>query len=147
MREDPPRGFWRTKKLDQLSADEWESLCDGCGKCCLHKIQDEDTDEVLYTRVACRLLDIERCRCTDYGTRFEQVPDCLAIRQHLDKIHWLPATCAYRLLAEGRDLPAWHPLRSGDPETVHRQGISIRDFALREQDVDNVEDHVVEEFH
>lgn len=146
MTEDTPAAFWRTRALDQLSEDEWESLCDGCGKCCLHKIEDEDTSELLYTRVACRLLDIARCRCTDYDRRFMQVPDCLAIRQHLDKVHWLPETCAYRVLAEGHDLPSWHPLRSGDPEAVHRHGISIRDFALREQDVECIEDHVVEEF-
>ncbi len=146
MTKGAPHAFWRTKTLDQLTDDEWERLCDGCGKCCLHKIEDEDTSELLYTRVACRLLDIARCQCTDYDRRFVQVPDCLAIRQHLDKVHWLPETCAYRVLAEGHDLPSWHPLRSGDPEAVHHLGISIRDFALREQDVECIEEHVVEEF-
>lgn len=127
-----------------MSTEQWESLCDGCGKCCLHKLEDEDTEEILYTRVACSLLDIKRCRCTDYRNRTAQVPDCLQVRQLLDKLHWLPSTCAYRLLAEGRDLPLWHPLVSGDPDSVHRTGVSVRAFAVSEDQAGCIEDHVIE---
>ncbi len=132
------------KSLAELIPEEWESLCDGCGKCCLHKLEDEDTGEILFTRVACRLLDISRCRCTDYLHRSERVPDCLNVRELLDRPHWLPSTCAYRLLAEGRELPFWHPLLSGDPSAVHRAGVSVRAYALSEEQVDCIEDHVVE---
>lgn len=138
------RSFWRDKSLDVLSADEWERLCDGCAKCCLHKLEDEDTGDILFTGVACRLLDISRCRCTDYSRRVERVPDCLSVRLLRDKSHWLPATCAYRLLAEGRDLPPWHPLLSGDSESVHRAGISVRAYAVPEDQVRCLEDHVLE---
>lgn len=138
------RSFWREKSLDQLSAEEWESLCDGCAKCCLHKLEDEDTGEILFTGVACRLLDIDRCRCVDYPHRMERVPECLNVRLLRDKPHWLPSTCAYRLLADGRDLPPWHPLVSGDAATVHRAGISVRAYALPEDQVLCLEDHVIE---
>lgn len=136
--------FWRTTALDQLSDDEWESLCDGCGKCCLHKLEDEDTGEILFTRVACRLLEISRCRCSDYENRLRRVPECLDVRRHMDKLSWLPSTCAYRLLGEGLDLPPWHPLVCGEPSAVHRAGVSVRDYALPEEQIDRVEDYVVE---
>ncbi|HEY8565898.1 MAG TPA: YcgN family cysteine cluster protein [Beijerinckiaceae bacterium] len=120
--------FWRTKSLEALSPAEWESLCDGCGRCCLVKLQDEETDEIAYTDVGCTLLDGNACRCRSYETRQEQVPDCVRLTpETVRTLSWLPSTCAYRLVAEGRELAWWHPLVSGDPGTVHRAGISVQD--------------------
>jgi uncharacterized cysteine cluster protein YcgN (CxxCxxCC family) len=120
--------FWRVKPLEAMTAAEWESLCDGCGRCCLVKLEDEDTGEVAYTNVGCTLLDGDSCRCRDYDSRQARVPDCVRLTPDAVRtLSWLPPTCAYRLLAEGRDLPWWHPLLSGDPETVHGAGISVRD--------------------
>jgi uncharacterized cysteine cluster protein YcgN (CxxCxxCC family) len=130
--------------MADLSDDEWEALCDGCGKCCLHKLEDEDTREILFTSVACRLLDIDRCRCTRYATRRREVPDCLDIREALHHPHWLPETCAYRLIAGGLPLPAWHPLVSARTDSVHRAGISIRSYAIPEQQAEHLEEHVIE---
>ena len=129
-----PAHFWLHTPLSRLTEREWESLCDGCGRCCLHKVEDRRSGEVYYTRAACRLLDCERCRCRDYAHRSEQVPRCLRITPiNLVTLRpWLPATCAYRLLAEGRDLYPWHPLISGDPESVHQAGISVRRLAIPE---------------
>lgn len=111
-----------------MSAQEWESLCDGCGRCCLLKLQDEDTDRIAYTDVACRLFDLGTCRCSDYPNRQGHVPDCVRLTpQVVEEIGWLPPTCAYRLVDEGKDLPWWHPLVSGDPETVVKAGVSVRD--------------------
>ncbi len=132
----PP--FWRTKRLGEMSRAEWESLCDGCGKCCLIKLEDADTGRVDYTDVACHLLDTDSCRCTDYRNRHRRVPDCVRLDpRRLDEIvGWMPSTCAYRLLAEGRDLPDWHPLVSGDPGSVERAGVSIRGRAVGDADLD-----------
>jgi uncharacterized protein len=137
--------FWREKSLAEMTEPEWESLCDGCGRCCLYKLEDEDTGEILFTRVACRLLDIETCRCAHYSKRSEWVPDCLNLRQGFTQFHWLPPTCAYRLLAKGWGLPTWHPLVSGRTESVHEAGRSARDFAILESEVGCVEDHVIED--
>ena len=128
-----------------MTRAEWERLCDGCGRCCLHKLRDEDTDRVVFTNVACRLLNIETCRCADYEHRKNWVPDCVKLTAaKLPAIDWLPPSCAYRLVAEGKDLPWWHPLVSGDPETVHQAGISVRGRALRERDAGDLEDHCVQ---
>jgi uncharacterized cysteine cluster protein YcgN (CxxCxxCC family) len=128
--------FWHYKKLSELTAEEWESLCDGCGRCCLKKLQDEETGEIAYTDVACKLLDRERCRCRRYTRRHELVPDCVALRPSDEKtFDWLPTTCAYRRVAAGKPLEWWHPLVSGDPETVHRAGISVRGRTIAEGDV------------
>ena len=137
------RPFWRTKRLEDMTSSEWEALCDGCGKCCLLKAEDEDTGEVLYTEVACRLLDLESCRCTDYRHRKRHVPDCVQLTPHgVRTIPWLPATCAYRLVDEGHDLYWWHHLISSDPETVHLAGISVKGRALPEGDVGDPLSHL-----
>jgi uncharacterized protein len=125
MTADAP--FWRTKRLDKLSDSEWESLCDGCGRCCLVKLEEEETDRTYFTDVGCRLLDGHTCRCRDYDNRTAKVDDCVRLTpQNILELGWLPPTCAYRLVAEGRDLYWWHPLVSGDAETVHAAGISVR---------------------
>lgn len=139
--------FWRRKTLAQMTVDEWESLCDGCGKCCLVKLQDPDTDEIAYTDVACRLLDGASCRCADYPNRKQRVPDCVVLNPRVvADLSWMPSTCAYRLLKEGRDLAWWHPLVSGDPGTVHEAGISVRGRVISETLVEDAElpDHVVD---
>jgi hypothetical protein len=139
--------FWKMKTLEEMTREEWESLCDGCAQCCLHKLQDEDTGEILVTPVACKLLDLNTCRCGDYRRRHKRVPGCLQLNPGLvHKLTWLPPTCAYRLVAEGKDLENWHPLVSGDPESVHRAGISLRDRAISERDVDmdDLEDYITE---
>jgi len=129
--------FWEMKKLTEMDDEEWESLCDGCGRCCLYKFQDEETDKMFFTTVACKLFDAATCRCTDYAHRFKKVPDCADIRKFTEvEMHWLPQSCAYRLLFEGKKLKAWHPLVSGDPETVHTAGISMCDTVISESDAD-----------
>ncbi|PJE35944.1 YcgN family cysteine cluster protein [Pseudooceanicola lipolyticus] len=141
--------FWETVPLNRMTQPEWEALCDGCGKCCLNKLEDEETGEIALTRVACRLLDDSSCRCAQYPIRHQFVPECIVLKpdtldQHMT---WIPATCAYRLLYEGRRLYDWHPLISGDPETVHAAGVSMRGRTVPEFEVpeDDWEDHLIEE--
>lgn len=120
--------FWAVKSLDAMTPAEWESLCDGCARCCLVKLEDEDTAEIHYTDVGCRLLDGDTCRCSDYANRQEKVADCVRLTpDEVRSLRWLPKTCAYRRLAEGKPLEWWHPLVSGNPDTVHLAGISVRD--------------------
>jgi hypothetical protein len=127
--------FWKTKSLAEMSDGEWESLCDGCGRCCLVKLEDEDTAEIHFTDVGCRLLDGDTCRCRDYQNRTARVDDCVRLTpQNLRSLNWLPPTCAYRLLDTGGDLYWWHPLVSGDPESVHAAGISVRGRVAADED-------------
>ena len=136
--------YWRTKTLEEMTRAEWEALCDGCARCCLIKLEDDDTGEIAYTDIACRLLDIGTCRCTRYRRRLRLVPQCVELTpEQVREIDWLPSTCAYRLVAEGRDLAWWHPLVSGDPETVHKAGISVRGRVVPERRGDDPEDRVV----
>jgi uncharacterized cysteine cluster protein YcgN (CxxCxxCC family) len=136
--------FWRRKTLGEMTRAEWESLCDGCGRCCLHKLRDADTEELAWTEVACRLLDTASCRCKDYANRRARVPDCVKLTpKRIADIDWLPPTCAYRLLSEGQDLPWWHPLVSGTPETVHEAGVSVRGRAVPEREAGPLEHHIV----
>lgn len=140
--------FWKQRPLERLTDQEWESLCDGCGRCCLNKLEDEDSGDIYYTQVACRMFDLDACRCKHYENRTLEVHDCLSLRENLQQaLAWLPATCAYRLLAEGKDLPEWHPLVSGDPATVAAAGISVREFAIAEQSGMDLEDYLIQSFH
>lgn len=141
--------FWETLPLDRLTRPEWEALCDGCGKCCLNKLEDEDTGEVALTRVACRLFDDNTCRCAQYDIRHQFVPECIVLTADTlsEHLYWLPRTCAYRLRHLGRPLPAWHPLVTGDAGSVHRAGVSMRHRTVPEFDLseDDWEDHLIEE--
>ena len=138
--------FWNRKSLAELTQSEWESLCDGCGKCCLLKVEYEDSGEILPTSVACRLLDRETCRCTNYPERKTHVPDCIVLTcAEIATLSWLPSTCAYRLVAEGKDLYWWHPLVSGDPDSVHEAGMSVRARTISEDEAgDDLEEYVVD---
>jgi uncharacterized cysteine cluster protein YcgN (CxxCxxCC family) len=141
---DPP--FWKVKSLAEMDEAEWESLCDGCGRCCLIKLEDIDTGEIATTNVVCRLLDIGKCRCSDYPNRQKRVPDCHILTPKLvGDLAWLPASCAYRVLDEGGELAWWHPLVSGDPESVHEAGISVRRRVVSEERVpeSRLSDHVI----
>ena len=149
MGQQPP--FWKARPLGQMSEDEWESLCDGCARCCMVKLEDEDSGEIANTRIACRLLDTQTCRCRDYSNRLREVPDCQQIRTlEAAQYHWLPPSCAYRRLAEGRDLASWHPLLSGSASTVVQSGVSMSGRCISEQYVslealyDGAAEHFVE---
>tara|TARA_R110002072_G_scaffold24747_3_gene83680 strand:+ start:17471 stop:17932 length:462 start_codon:yes stop_codon:yes gene_type:complete len=130
--------FWQTKPLQEMSQQEWESLCDGCGLCCLQKLQDEDTDEIFFTRVSCQFLDCQSCRCKVYANRFEYLPECLNLT--LDNLEstlpWLPSSCAYKLVYEGQALPEWHHLNSKNKNTIHSLNLSIKNKVVNELDVD-----------
>lgn len=128
--------FWETKKLEEMSLQEWEALCDGCGLCCLQKLEDEDDKSVYYTRIACKLLDLQTCRCKHYIDRKIYVPDCITLSvKDVANFRWLPATCAYRRLAAGDKLPDWHPLLTGDPDSTLASGISMAGKMLSENEV------------
>ncbi|MFN3521897.1 MAG: YcgN family cysteine cluster protein [Phenylobacterium sp.] len=137
------RPFWETKRLEQMTVREWESLCDGCGLCCLVRFEDEESGEVIPTRVHCRLFDSATCRCSDYANRKQHVPDCIKLTPHnIDALEWMPRSCAYRRLHEGRPLPSWHPLITGDPESVHAAGVSIRGQTFSEAELEDPEDAI-----
>ena len=141
--------FWEDIPLSQMTSEEWEALCDGCGKCCLNKLEDADTGEVFFTRIACRLFDDSTCRCANYAIRKTIVPECVVLKpETLDEIsYWMPKSCAYRRLNEGRKLAKWHPLVSGDPESVHRAKRSVKDRTVPETQVpeDDWEDYIIDE--
>ncbi len=139
--------FWRRKGLAEMTTAEWESLCDGCGRCCLLKLTFDFEEELHNTDVACRLLDLGSCRCGDYENRQTRVPDCVVLTpDNIESLQFMPQSCAYRLLSEGKDLYPWHPLISGDPDSVHRAGVSVLDKVISEDDVpdEELEDHVVD---
>ena len=139
--------FWETKQLHELNSVEWESLCDGCAKCCVHKLQVEETGQVHYTCVACRLLDVNTCRCTNYANRYELVPECAVLSPDQPELfEWMPETCAYRLMHEGKSLPDWHPLITGNPQSVHAHGASARKKLIPEflADEEHLEKYIVD---
>lgn len=137
---DKVRPYWERLSLNDMSHSQWEALCDGCGKCCLHKLEDEDTAELVFTSIACTLLDSHSCRCSDYSKRLQRVPDCVDIRKHdLDELRYMPSSCAYRLIHEGKPLAPWHPLVSGDADSVHAAQMSVRDRVVSEDDIDEDE--------
>ena len=137
--------FWKTKSLAEMNPVEWESLCDGCGKCCLSKLEDEDTGEIVWTSVACRLFDAGACKCRDYRNRLKRVHDCIRLTpENVGTISWLPETCGYRRVHEGKDLFQWHPLVSGNSESVHDQGISVKGKVTAfEDDLGSTEDYLL----
>ncbi|QDG76995.1 YcgN family cysteine cluster protein [Labrenzia sp. PHM005] len=138
--------FWKTKSLEEMTTGEWESLCDGCARCCLNKLEDWDTGEIVWTDVGCTLLDGASCRCKDYDNRAATVPDCIQLTPaEVRTLTWLPPTCAYRLVREGADLYWWHPLVSGDPHTVHQAGVSVSGRTVSEDgmELEDYENHVV----
>ncbi|NNC73497.1 MAG: YcgN family cysteine cluster protein [Sphingomonadaceae bacterium] len=137
--------YWETVPLKKMTREQWEGLCDGCGKCCLHKLQDDETGQVTPTNIACRLLDSETARCTDYRHRMARVPDCIRLTaRNLKTFPWLPKTCAYRLLGEGKPLPDWHYLISGDREMVHEAGESVRGWTIGETEAGDPEHHCID---
>jgi uncharacterized cysteine cluster protein YcgN (CxxCxxCC family) len=137
--------FWEDKPLEALDRAEWEMLCDGCGKCCVHKLEDEETGELFPTNVACKLLDRHSGRCSNYRHRRAFVPECVRLTPKLAAtLDWLPETCAYKLRAEGKQLPEWHHLVSGDPEAVHKAGMSVRGWTVSEVEAGELEDHILE---
>ena len=141
--------FWETKTLEQMSHDEWESLCDGCGLCCLVKIEDDESGDIYNTSVSCRLLDIAHCRCRDYANRLSEVPTCTQLNlTNLSEMSWLPETCAYKRLFAGQNLPAWHPLLTADKQSVHDAGVSVKWFAQSEEYVhpDQLVEFIIDDF-
>ena len=140
------KNFWESKTLNELSEQEWESLCDGCGKCCLEKLEDEDSGEIYYTCISCKLLDTSSCQCKNYPDRKKYVPDCIKLTpEQVQDFVWLPPTCAYRLVAQGQPLPHWHPLLSGDKNSVHAFGQSVREYAISELAIseDDIHNYII----
>ncbi|MDT8397988.1 MAG: YcgN family cysteine cluster protein [Pseudomonadales bacterium] len=146
MTAEQDKPFWETKTLADMTPAEWEALCDGCAKCCLHKLEDEDSGMIHYTRVACRYLDQKKCRCTVYETRKRLVPDCIKLEPgEISELHWMPGTCAYRLLDEGRPLPVWHPLLTGDRKALVETGNSVSGKVISEDHVheEGFDEHII----
>ncbi len=144
------KDFWKTKKLNEMSLEEWEALCDGCGICCLYKVEDEDTGQIDLTNVACRFLDLEGIHCQLYDARLQAMPTCIQLTpSKVRKLGWLPETCAYKLILEGNPLPDWHPLVSGDPNSVHQAGISVKGKVITESsaNLDHIEDYVIDDLY
>ena len=138
------KSFWKRKSLQEMNKKEWESLCDGCGKCCLIKLEDANTKKLFYTDVVCHLLDTNTCRCKNYSKRKQLVDDCLQLeKDDVEDFKWLPKTCAYRLLHEGKDLPSWHYLVSGDRNTVHKEKMSVQNRVVSETEVLEIAEHIV----
>ncbi|MGW8248879.1 MAG: YcgN family cysteine cluster protein [Acidiferrobacterales bacterium] len=144
-----PNEFWKTKSLDEMDEGEWESLCDGCGHCCVLRFQDEDTEEIYVTDVVCHQLDLDRIQCNCYASRQKAVPECLVVTPANAGQSWLPPTCAYRLLAEGKPLPDWHHLVSGDRNSVHLAGASVLGRVISEEGIhpDEIEDRILDNRH
>ena len=142
-----PKNFWEHKKLSEMTPSEWEQLCDGCAKCCLHKLEDEDTGEVYGTNVVCQYLDQQNCRCSEYPRRSILVPDCVTLTiKNLHQVYFMPSSCSYRLLAEGKKLPAWHPLMTADKNSTHTSGHSVRGKVVSELEVDDLMHHLTGEW-
>ncbi|PHS17522.1 MAG: hypothetical protein COA86_09525 [Kangiella sp.] len=140
--------FWETIPFDQLDQKQWESLCDGCGQCCAHKLQDDETEEVFLTNVVCQYLDHQTCHCSVYENRHQYVPDCIKITpENAKTLNWIPETCAYRLVANGKPLPEWHPLVVGDRASTKQANMTILNKVISEEDVemDDLEDYLVED--
>jgi len=140
--------FWETIPFDQLNQKQWESICDGCAQCCAHKLQDEDTDEIFYTNIVCEYLDTNKCQCSVYADRHTYVPDCIKITaENAKELSWIPETCGYKLLANGKPLPDWHPLVTGSRNSTEQANMSIRDKVISEADIDmdDLEDYLVED--
>ncbi|MFZ2725705.1 MAG: YcgN family cysteine cluster protein [Methylococcaceae bacterium] len=135
--------FWQTKTLKEMTIEEWESLCDGCGKCCLHKLEDERTGELHFTQIACRLLDLKSCRCTNYQERTQLIADCINLNTNFSDYSWLPNSCAYRLIYEGRPLFNWHPLLSGKRDSVQKAGVSVSSYAIKADKKTNPKNHII----
>jgi uncharacterized cysteine cluster protein YcgN (CxxCxxCC family) len=140
--------FWREKSLFEMSVDEWESVCDGCGKCCLQQLEDESSGELVFTDLACDLLDTKACRCTDYENRRIRVPDCMTLNKSnvAECAAFAPPSCAYRLLLQGEDLPSWHHLQSGHRNSIHAAGRSVAEKVINKSQVadEELEDHIVD---
>jgi uncharacterized cysteine cluster protein YcgN (CxxCxxCC family) len=146
MQDDKP--FWQSKTLFEMTSDEWESICDGCAKCCLTQLQDEESEQLVFTDVACDLLDDQTCRCTDYSNRSTRVPSCVTMNRNNveDSAAFAPPSCAYRLILEGEELPSWHHLNSGDSESIHQQGQSVRHRVRFQSEIkaDDIQDYIVD---
>ncbi|PCJ48124.1 MAG: hypothetical protein COA74_09650 [Gammaproteobacteria bacterium] len=136
--------FWKTKSLQEMTSSEWESICDGCAKCCIFKFEEDDTGHILQTDVVCKLLDLDTCHCTKYEQRKTLVPDCITITpDNILQLKWMPASCSYRLLAQGDDLPAWHSLVTGNPKSMQLANKTVQGRVVSEIEVDDIEDRII----
>ena len=139
--------FWKSKTLKQMTNDEWESLCDGCGKCCIHKLEDIDTGEISVSNVSCMYIDLKTCGCKDYKYSHKNVKDCIKLTpETINKINWLPNTCSYKLVLNNDDLPDWHHLISGDKNTIHERGMSVKNYSINEKDIKDVNEYILDWF-